>query len=109
MFAVRRGRRARNMGKRINKQGFSLVELLVVIAIIGLLLGIVLPVLARTRAVGQQTKCQANLRQLGLALETYAGSRDDYYPSWSGWHAWGYYGTPRDGTGGDEEGRSEER
>ncbi len=87
-----------------HRAGFTLVEILAAIAIISLLVAIVLPAFSRARLTGQQTRCQANLRQLGLAQETYAGNRDDYYPSWSHWHAWGYYGTPLDGTGGDDPG-----
>jgi prepilin-type processing-associated H-X9-DG protein len=77
---------------------------MVAVSIIAALLAILLPALARSRAVGQQSRCQSNLRQLGLALEMYAGNRDDWYPSWSRWHAWGYYGTAQDGTDGDQEG-----
>jgi len=90
--------------KNSAQKAFSLVELMVVIAITAGLLAILLPALSRFRAVGQQTRCQSNLRQLSLALEMYAGNRDDWYPSWSHWHAWGLYGTPQDGNGGDQEG-----
>ncbi|HXG47330.1 MAG TPA: prepilin-type N-terminal cleavage/methylation domain-containing protein [Methylomirabilota bacterium] len=61
-------------------QAFTLVELLVVIAILGILAGILLPALARGKASGQRTYCLNNLRQVGLALQLYAGDHDDRLP-----------------------------
>jgi prepilin-type N-terminal cleavage/methylation domain-containing protein len=58
------------------RSAFTLVELLVVIAIITILASLLLPVLTRTRAQGQQAACLSNLRQLGLAQLTYASDND---------------------------------
>jgi prepilin-type N-terminal cleavage/methylation domain-containing protein/prepilin-type processing-associated H-X9-DG protein len=59
------------------KKAFTLIELLVVISIIVILLGILIPVLGRTREFGRRTKCLSNLKQLQLAWIIYAEQNDD--------------------------------
>lgn len=53
-------------------RGFTLIELLVVIAIIGILAGLLLPVVAKSKERGRQVKCIGNARQLAAAAMMYA-------------------------------------
>ena len=60
---------------------FTLVELLVVMAIIGILAGLMIPVLGSARASARDTQCLSNLRNIGTAMMMYIGVYDDHIPS----------------------------
>ncbi|MEE2641571.1 MAG: DUF1559 domain-containing protein [Planctomycetota bacterium] len=50
------------------RNGFTLIELLVVIAIIGILVGLLFPVIGMARSRARDTQCKNNLRQFGAVL-----------------------------------------
>lgn len=62
---------------------FTLVELLVVIAIISILAAILLPAVRHVMALTTRTKCQSNMRQLGMAMHMRANDhRGQFYTSY---------------------------
>lgn len=68
------------LGNARRTSGFSLVEVLVVIAVIGILAGILFPILLSARESVRCARCQANLKQLYAAFEMYTTSWDGLLP-----------------------------
>ena len=69
-MAIGSGRRA----------AFTIIELLVVVFIIGLLIALLLPAVQAAREAARRAQCTNNLRQIGLALHSYAGAAGSFPP-----------------------------
>ena len=67
-----------NQGNRA--QAFTLTELLIVIGILALLAAVLLPVFFAARKKAHTTQCVSNLRQIGIALQSYVSDYDSVYP-----------------------------
>jgi prepilin-type N-terminal cleavage/methylation domain-containing protein/prepilin-type processing-associated H-X9-DG protein len=65
----------------MNKKAFTLVELLVVIAVIGILAGLLLPTLSKTKESGKSIACLNNLHQIGIGLQLYVSDNQNLLPS----------------------------
>lgn len=77
-FPERRGPRAfRNFARN----AFTLIELLTAIAIVGVLMGILTPVVTKFRASANSARCVSNLREIGAAMSLYANDNGDRLPA----------------------------
>lgn len=80
---------------------FTLVELLTVIAIIGVLAAIIIPVVGKVRQSANKTTCASNLRQIGVALNSYIADHKGRLPGYdpipwqSGGNTYSSYGLNR--------------
>jgi prepilin-type N-terminal cleavage/methylation domain-containing protein/prepilin-type processing-associated H-X9-DG protein len=68
------------------RSAFSLVELLVVVAIIGVLVALLLPVIQASRESARRSQCANQLRQLGLASQSFVDVRRHFPPGVKQWY-----------------------
>jgi prepilin-type N-terminal cleavage/methylation domain-containing protein len=68
------------MERKAVRKAFTIIELLVVIAIIALLMGILLPAVGRARFGAKVLAVNAELREIGMALEAYSFDNENRYP-----------------------------
>lgn len=61
-------------------RGFTLIELLVVIAIIGVLVGLLLPVVTGARVEARKVQCASHLRTIGQAMLAYGADNNNKVP-----------------------------
>ncbi len=80
-------RRRAPSGRTAGRGAFTLVELMVLASILAVLAGLLFPAVGAAYAVADRVTCASNLKQIGLAVITYANQHGGMYPTAE--DAWG--------------------
>lgn len=67
---------------RRNRAGVTLIELITVLTIIAFLTSLSLPAVLSSREASRLAACRNNLKQIGIAVQTYEGSWSSFPPSY---------------------------
>src|SRR5215469_13404184 len=51
-------------------------------------IGLLMPAIITAQRHAYTVQCASNLRQIGMALQSYARANHGWLPAWSGWHTW---------------------
>ena len=62
------------------RTGFTLLELLLVVVIVAILAALLLPVLSKAKGRARQIECLSQLKQVGVAYQTFAHDHADRFP-----------------------------
>jgi type II secretory pathway pseudopilin PulG len=62
------------------RSGFTVFELLLVLAVLGVMLGLLLPLVQQMRLMAARTQSQNNMKQIGLAVHNYANTFNNKLP-----------------------------
>ncbi|MFV1966719.1 MAG: DUF1559 domain-containing protein [Pirellulaceae bacterium] len=67
--------------RQTRRRGFTLIELLTVVAIIGILTALMLPAVQQARESVRRISCRSGIKQLAMALHSYADSHGQIPPA----------------------------
>ena len=69
---------ARSLAPSSSRAGFTLIEVLVTLGIIGILISLLIPAVQSAREAARRATCVNNLRQIGIAIQSYVAGLKVY-------------------------------
>jgi len=70
---------------RLKGKGLAIAGIAAPVAILPLMMGILMPALAKVRTSARQVACAVNLKQIGVMVQLYAADNDKQYPAADKW------------------------